>query len=206
MVPLKEVGPSRDEIINKTRRIQSEGGGIFIYEALKGGWAELKKAETGQRHFILFADAADSEEPGDYKTIVDEMVAAGVTVSVIGMGSDHDSDSELLKEIATRGKGRMLFNANPNELPAMFAQETVAIARSAFIDEATAFKATAGWMELATRPIDWLSQIDGYNLSYLKPGATAAGVTANGAVSGASRERSVNPSSPIVSSTSSVVP
>jgi hypothetical protein len=177
MVPLKEVGPSRDEIISKTRRIQSEGGGIFIYEALKGGWAELKKAEIGQRHLILFADAADSEEPGDYKRLLEEITAAGVTVSVIGMGSDHDSDSELLKDIAARGKGRVLFNANPNELPAMFAQETVAIARSAFIDEPTPFKATAGWMELAARPIDWLAQIDGYNLSYLKPGATAAGLT-----------------------------
>jgi hypothetical protein len=137
----------------------------------------LKRATVGQRHLLLFADAADSEEPGDYKTLLKEITAEGATVSVIGMGSERDSDAGLLKDIAAHGNGRVLFNADVNELPALFAQETVALARSAFIDEASDFKPTPGWMELAARPLAWLAKVDGYNLSYLKPGATAAGVT-----------------------------
>ncbi len=176
-VPLTEVGPARGAIIDKTRRIQSEGGGIYIYEALKGGYEQLRKAEAGQRHLILFADAADSEEPGDYKKLVEEMVANGITISVIGMGTERDSDAALLTDIAARGKGRIMFNADVKELPALFAQETVAVARSAFIEEATPFKATPGWLEIAARPLGWLPSVDGYNLSYLKNGATAAGVS-----------------------------
>ena len=117
IVPLTEVGPARDDIDQKVRHIASQGGGIFIGVALKAGWKELQKTEAGQRHLILFADACDSEEPADYEKTVAEMTAQGVTVSVIGMGSDHDVDSALLQKIAALGNGRSLFNADVSELP-----------------------------------------------------------------------------------------
>ncbi|MHA3774090.1 VWA domain-containing protein [Verrucomicrobiota bacterium sgz303538] len=177
MVPMVEVGQSRDKIISAVRRIESQGGGIYVYQGLKGGWEELKKIDVGQRHLVLFADAADAEEPGAYKDLLDEMTKEGATVSVIGMGSETDSDANFLKDVAFRGKGRIMFNADPNELPAMFAQETVAVARSAFITDPVALKSTPGWLEIAARPMTWLGQVDGYNLSYLKPGATAAALS-----------------------------
>ena len=37
-------------------------------------------AKAGTKHIILFADAADAEEPGDYKTLVDKCQKAGITV------------------------------------------------------------------------------------------------------------------------------
>ena len=52
------------------------------------------------------------------------------SVSVIGLGSPTDSDAKFLEDIASRGNGRIFFNADPSQLPALFAQETVAIARS----------------------------------------------------------------------------
>jgi len=63
------------------------------------------------------------------------------------------------------------------ELPAIFAQETVSIARSAFIKEPTGTQSTPGWTEIAARAPQWLATVDGYNLSYLKEGATAALIT-----------------------------
>jgi hypothetical protein len=39
--------------------IQSMGGGIFIYEALKAASLQMVGAETGVKHILLFADAAD---------------------------------------------------------------------------------------------------------------------------------------------------
>ena len=39
------------------------------------------------------SDAADSEEPGDYKNLLDKFSNAGITVSVIGLGSDRDADA-----------------------------------------------------------------------------------------------------------------
>ncbi len=51
------------------------------------------------------------------------------------------------------------------------------MARSAFIEEPVAVKGTPGWLEMAAAPMEWLPKVDGYNLSYLRPGATQAAVT-----------------------------
>lgn len=177
IVALAQVGPNRQRMLQSVRRIVSTGGGIFVYEGLMAGWTELRKAETGQRHLVLFSDANDSEEPGDYVNLLAEMRAAGVTVSVIGLGTPSDVDAKLLEDIAAKGGGRMFFNANAAELPAIFAQETVSVARSAFIKEPTGSAGTPGWVEIAARAPKWLSSVDGYNLSYLREGATASLVT-----------------------------
>jgi uncharacterized membrane protein len=177
MAPLVAVGPNRGTLQNAARRVQSMGGGIYVYQGLKVAWEELKKAPVGQRHIILFADAADAEEPGDYVNLLAEMQKEKATVSVIGLGMDTDSDADFLKDVAKRGNGRIFFNANPNELPALFAQETVAVARSAFIEEPIAVKGTPGWMEMAAGGLEWMPKADGYNLSYMRPGATQAAVS-----------------------------
>jgi uncharacterized membrane protein len=174
VIPLTQLGANRAQLVDTVRRVTSGGGGIFVYQGLKAGWEELKKAQAGQRHLILFADAADAEEPGDYQKLLDEMTRAGATVSVIGLGRDTDSDAEFLKDVAARGKGRIFFNADANTLPALFEQETVAVARSAFIDEPVGLQSTSGWLEIAAKLPKWPAEVDGYNLSYLKPEATAA--------------------------------
>lgn len=180
IVALAEVGPNRDELLQSVRRIESMGGGIFIQEGLQAGWDELKKANTGQRHLVLFADANDSaQHPGDYAEVLKEMRAGGATVSVIGMGTEYDKDAHILQDVAEKGGGRIYFNADPNELPALFAEETVTVARSAFIEDVTRTKATASWGEIGVRTPRWLEQIDGYNLSYLRPGASQALVSAD---------------------------
>ena len=105
---------------------------------------------------------------------MDELKKIDVTVSVIGLGTENDRDADILKEVAERGGGRMFFSADAAELPAIFAQETVSIARSAFIKEPTGTAGTPGWAEIAARAPQWLPTVDGYNLSYLREGATAA--------------------------------
>lgn len=177
VVPLSRVGPSRHTLTQIVRRITSTGGGIFVYEGLAAGWKELQKIDVGQRHLILFSDAADSEEPGDYVRLLEEMRDAGATVSVIGLGTEHDTDAGLLRDIAARGSGRAFFSADAAALPEIFAQETVTIARSAFLDEPVGVLPTPGWREIAAEPLDWLDSVDGYNLSYLRPDATQAALS-----------------------------
>lgn len=177
VVGLAEVQGNRRRMIQSVRSIVSEGGGIYTYTGIKAGWQELQKAQTGQRHMILFADAADAEEPGDYIHLLEEIRAQGGTVSVIGMGTEADKDADFLKDVAARGGGRIFFNANPAELPAVFAQETVSVARSVFVKEPTPVQGTPGWAQFAARAPHWLTQVDGYNLSYLRPDATAAVIT-----------------------------
>ena len=176
IAPLSPVGPNRASMINVTRRIDVDGGGIFVYTGLRKAWEELQMAHVGQRHVILFADANDAEEPGEYIKLMEEMVKEKVSISVIGMGTEKDKDADFLKDIAKRGDGRIFFE-QATGLPAIFAQETVTVARSAFVPDPVQVKGTAGWIEMASTPLQWLPQVDGYNLSYLKPGATQAAVS-----------------------------
>ena len=178
IVPLTSLGQNRTELVNVVRRITSGGGGIAVPTGLRAAREQLLKAEAGQRHVVLFADANDAvQELGPWPTLLREMAKEGITVSVIGLGSPNDSGAKFLTDVADLGKGRIFFNANPSELPGLFAQETIAVARSAFLEEPVALTPTAGWLELAAKPLAWVDAVDGYNLSYLKPDATAAAVS-----------------------------
>ncbi len=177
MVPLQQIGSNRDKMSRAVRRIQSMGGGIFVYEGLQAGWDAIRKTEMGQRHIILFSDAADSEEPGAYKKLLAEVTKEGGTVSVIALGTRSDSDAKLLEDIATLGNGRIFFTDKAEDVPTIFSQETIAVARSAFIREATPTQGGPGWLEISGQALEWLPQVDGYNLSYLREWASQGLVT-----------------------------
>ena len=117
---------------SKIRKIESAGGGIYVYVALEAAARMISSATAGTKHVILFSDAQDSEEPGDYKTLVEKMGKAGITVSVIGLGKKSDSDGPLLEDIAKLGKGRCFFTDKAEELPRLFAQDTFVVARNTF--------------------------------------------------------------------------
>ncbi|MBK1834744.1 vWA domain-containing protein [Roseibacillus ishigakijimensis] len=172
ILPLTRIGNRKNEFIDKALRMQSQGGGIFVYRGLKAAWDQLKTSQVGTKHIILFSDAADSEEPGNYKTLLQEMENAGATVSVIGLGTKADPDAALLEDIATRGNGRIFFTDKPLDIPKLFAQETVTIARSAFLNDPVGTLASGRGAEIFQKEIAWLEEVDGYNLSYARPEAT----------------------------------
>src|SRR5262245_31045227 len=157
--------------------IQSMGGGIFVYEALSKASAMLLRAKAGTKHIILFSDAADSEEPGRYQELLEKLRGAGITVSVIGLGKRTDRDGALLEDIAKLGRGRCFFTDRAEDLPRLFAQDTLVVARNTFIDEPTPIRATAGLVELTGRDLAVAKSVGGYNLAYLKPEARLATVT-----------------------------
>ena len=157
--------------------IESKGGGIYVYEALLQAAKRMERATNATRHIILFADAADAEVPGDYPTLVAKLRAAGVTITVIGLGTERDPDAAMLKDLAQRGGGRCIFSADPLNLPQIFAQEAFVIARSTFVDEATAIQTAAPLVTLAGRDFGKPPNLGGYNLTYLKPQANLAALT-----------------------------
>ena len=179
IVGLSTVGGKQGELAMTVRGITVGGGGIYVGEGLKAARDSLAGSPRGTRHVILFADAADAEEPGSYQARIAGMRKEGMTISVVGLGRETDPDAALLREIAALGEGRIAFTEDAANLPALFEQETVAVARSAFLEEATALKPLATWQEIAARPLAWLPSVDGYNLSYLRPGATAALLSAD---------------------------
>jgi Mg-chelatase subunit ChlD len=176
IVPMNTVENNRwmrDDIL----RIDSMGGGIFIYEALSQAASMLLSCPAKTRHIILFADAADSEEPGRYKELLAHCAAEGITVTVIGLGTERDQDAELLKDIAHRGGGRIFFTDNPYDLPRLFAQDTFIVARNTFINENTEIKLTPGLRAISSGQYSTPPKLGGYNLCYLRPGANLSAVT-----------------------------
>jgi len=176
IVPLGAV-TNKKSTRNRIMRIDSMGGGIFVYEALEKAAAMLAKATAGVRHIILFADADDAEEPGRYKELLARCGKAGMTCSVIGLGTKRGADAALLEDVAKRGGGRCFFTDRPTDLPRLFAQDTFVVARSTFLDEATPISLTGALTAMTGRAFGAPPPVGGYNLCYLRDGASLAGVT-----------------------------
>jgi Mg-chelatase subunit ChlD len=179
IVPLDTVEKNRSER-SKILSIGSMGGGIYVHEALVAAGSMVLGARAQTRHIILFADAADSRQhPGDYQRLAEESLKAGITVSVVGMGTDHDPDADILLDCAQRGGGTCYFASTPDDIPRLFAQDTFTVARSTFIDQATPFEITAGYSLVGGPPSGTPPPVGGYNLNYLKAEANLAAATAD---------------------------
>lgn len=168
-----------ETIARKVTKIRSEGGGIFVYEALVAAGKQLMDSDQSTKHIILFSDANDSEEPGDYKKLLAQFERAGITTSVIGLGRPTDVDAKLLEDIARLGRGNIMFTEDAEELPRLFTQDTMSVARSSFIkkDSTKQPEGISGQLLPSAQLMGEIAagafpNVDGYNLSYLKPEAT----------------------------------
>jgi Mg-chelatase subunit ChlD len=176
---IAELGPVKDKeaLRAKILSIKSMGGGIYVYVALAAAADMIKDAKAGTKHIVLFADADDAEEPDRYKQLLAMTSKAGITVSVIGLGTPKDKDAALLEDVAKRGGGRLFITDKPDELPRLFAQDTFIVARSSFLEEPVQLQPTIGLASLLGRSFALDRSIGGYNLCYLRPEATLGVVT-----------------------------
>ena len=154
--------------------IRSMGGGIFVEEGITAGLRELSRASAETKHLILFADAADAEEPGDFRSYLAKATAAGITVSVIGLGTESDCDAKLLREIAEAGNGTCQFESNAKEIPRLFMQDTYLVAKTAMCTNLTPVKTTSSLRQLSDVLPAGLSPVGGYNLTYIRDDAETA--------------------------------
>ncbi|MEZ5976944.1 MAG: VWA domain-containing protein [Planctomycetota bacterium] len=167
----------KGEAAATVRRIRSEGGGIYVYNGLVEAVRQLKDDPRLTKHIILFADAADSEQQEGCEGLLAEAAGAGVTCSVIALGTERDPDAAFLRRVGATGRGSVTFTTSPTDLPRLFAQDTMQVARANFVDEPTATRALPGLLGLGDLPADDFPGLGGYNLTYLRPESTAAVVT-----------------------------
>ncbi len=160
--------------LDKVAKGFSGGGGILVGVGLREGKKEILSSSRPTRHVLLFADASDSTDPDDYQRTLTQLRAEKVTVSVIGMGRPTDSDAALLREVATRGDGRIYFAEDVTSLPRIFSQETIAVARSTFVEAQTKVVLGGDATLLGQLPPGASTTIAGYNLTYLRPLANVA--------------------------------
>ena len=169
VIPLTEVGGNQKKLMAKARSVHSAGGGIFVYTGVSKAWKTIQSRQKSIKHIILFADAADAEEPGEYQKLVQEVSKANASISVIALGSPSDADAGFLQDLALGGAGRIFFVSNAIDVPAVFAQETVAVIRSTFVKERVQTKKMGGWRIVSEVEPSWPKTIDGFNMNYLKP-------------------------------------
>ena len=129
----------------KILKIDSHGRRHFhLRSAGKGGRDDLRRHGRHAAHHSVCRCRRQRRAGRLPSTCWTSCVKAGITVSVIGLGTERDSDAELLKDIARRGGGQCMFTNDAHELPRLFAQDTFLVSRSTFVDEPTS-RSNHGW-------------------------------------------------------------
>lgn len=161
-------GYIRDKILS----IESSGGGIYVHNGLSAAVSELVDSDAPTRHIVLFADAADSEQPKGVAQLVEKWTDAGGTISVIGLGSEQDRDAGFLRGVAETGGGEVFFTTDPHALPRVFCEDTMRVARRTFLEQPTPARLSSGVHVLGRLELEGFPIVGGYNLCYRREEAS----------------------------------
>lgn len=126
-VPLQNLGKRRAEIKKAVAAIEPSGQ-TMIFPAVEQAYKALLAVKARAKHVILLSDGRSY--PDDYEGLVKKMVAAKMTVSSVAVG--QSADGELLKNIATWGKGRSYMVLDAREVPQIFVKEAKEIPNTSF--------------------------------------------------------------------------
>ncbi|MFT5684563.1 MAG: putative membrane protein/Mg-chelatase subunit ChlD [Myxococcota bacterium] len=175
----------REAISNRIRSISSGGGGIYTLTALETARSGLLASDTPLRHLILFADTADAGEQWrgtqTAQALVSDLARDGITLSVIGIGSRTAQDAEFLIDLARLGGGRFHATNDPENLPALFTQETEELLGAALEESADLDVVQAQWhAALAGIDLNDAPMLTGYNRVLPEPTARTILTTAGG--------------------------
>jgi len=175
LVPVEDIAA----LTARVRTIESGGGGIFCYSALLAAGKLLEGATQHNRHIVLFADANDSEEQERCPELIARLREMGVTLSVVALGTESDSDAAFLREIAALGGGECHFTHEPEDLPRLFAQDTLNVARATFVEEPVACTALPDLFGLGDALAGGAAfpDLGGHNVVWLREDATCGVVT-----------------------------
>ena len=182
VVPIAPIG-SRSGAEQKILSITAGGGGIYIYTSLVDAFQQLRDIPARIKHLILFSDTADAEEKaagemgdgarglGTSFDLAAAMLAAKITTSVVGLGTEQDKDTAFCRQLAERGGGRFYLTSDATTLPQIFATETLKVAQSSLVEEP--FLAVPAKPSAITAGLDWKSSplLLGYNATKPKPTA-----------------------------------
>lgn len=125
------------------------GGGTEIFSALDAAAQDLASVDARRKHVVLLTDGRAPTT--GIQELVQSMVAAGVTITTVGLGTDVDGD--MLRSIAEAAGGRYHEAPDPALLPAIFTREVERITQAPEVQEW--FSVVVQSRAASLRGIDW---------------------------------------------------
>jgi uncharacterized membrane protein len=131
------------------------GGGTNFTPGLEMAYEALSSCPAKIKHVVLMTDGLSV--PGPFYELTTKMSGDQITMSTVGVGSD--ADQNLLQQMAEWGNGRFYFTDNPQNIPQIFARETMTASKSSL--QETPFQAKV------VRPADFLAGVPLETAPYL---------------------------------------
>jgi Ca-activated chloride channel homolog len=120
----------KEKIIAKINTIEAKGS-TNMYPPLDQAYLSLREAFADLKHIIVTTDGLG--EPGDFGGLAEEMAAAGITMTTVGVGSEPARP--FLQAIADKAKGRAYFCRDAENVPRIFQTDTGAAAKIGITEE-----------------------------------------------------------------------
>jgi uncharacterized membrane protein len=117
---------NRIRIAADIRRLTA-GGGTNALPALREAYLQLAGSNALVKHVILLSDGQSPEN--GISALLGDMRDADITVSAVGVGAGAGKD--LLRRIASRGRGRFYYSHDGTDVPRIFSRETREVTRNA---------------------------------------------------------------------------
>ncbi|MDQ2687449.1 MAG: VWA domain-containing protein, partial [Armatimonadota bacterium] len=148
-------------------RLDVGGGGIYIRPSLEFAEKNLDPINTRVRHLILLADGDDSDEQEGALDVARRMVAKGMTISVVAIGTGKDVP--FLKALAATGKGSFYLANQAKQLQRLFTRDTSLMTRSAIEEGAFLPKVDPGDEVLRGIDLRTMPPLYAYDLTRDRP-------------------------------------
>ena len=148
-------------------------GNTNIFAGLQAAYDDLVDNPATLRHIILITDGWS--QSGDYDALLEDMRAAGITLSTIGTGG---GSAQVLRDLAEQSGGRYYDAGDATTIPDIFLRETIRTAGEQIVEET--------FQPVPSQPSEILDGLDagrlpqllGYNATTPKGSATVALLTA----------------------------
>ncbi|MGZ8476031.1 MAG: VWA domain-containing protein, partial [Candidatus Limnocylindria bacterium] len=148
-------------------------GNTNIFAGLQAAYDDLVDNPATLRHIILITDGWS--QSGAYDALLEDMRAAGITLSTIGTGG---GSARMLEDMAEETGGRYYDAADATTIPDIFLRETIRTAGEQIVEESFQPVPSAASEILDGLDAGRLPQLLGYNATTAKGTATVALLTA----------------------------
>lgn len=174
ILPLQKKPPV-DNFLNGISQV-SEGGGTDLRPGLEQAANALEGADAKIKHVVLLTDG---QADHNYDDIVARMKADQITLSTVGVGDGYDPH---LKDIAPEAGGRFYGVENFSDIPRLFFDETLRVARRGIVEEDFTPRLSDPFGPLAgvVRGLGGVAPLHGYNAVTARQTAQVPLVAPNG--------------------------